>query len=422
MATTAPVTVLIYDQSSASASLDRLKDIKGQPTRTCETRGTVFVSFDFTLQELFRSKNRAITKKLRDVVDASELQALAVHHSKPGVPGYVMEMTAKGHFNDSPVTLMAGCSDMTRASFDVVRKLSPDAQLPADLVKKIDSDELLLTTLCPPLREFAEGGPLSRAIEHARREHGVHLYVSSEDGSIMAQNPKAAYIIDECIGVTKESLENSFIKDAHKPVIHTSGRSLISGIVRSCPSSRVRLVWKDVEPFDVSREVFFCIPGNVANWAIHFLKQRKSIVSKLCTTVGDIDFTIQASPMHGNWVFDDETSEYVNRDNGRRCSATTPFRFHAKLHLVVRYGSSPRGSCALARDPEFYPMPVWPQSGIVNGKPRDDKVKPYPGALYTSVMERVEASGEPMDRKRRAATESCLGEAASSTSVADDDQ
>lgn len=400
-----PVIVTLYSPKSAPTSADRLKDIVKRPPITLEKRGKINVRIAFTLNELL-SSDKIIQTRLADaVVDSQQLKELAPEFD-PRMPGYFIEARGTGYSNDSPITLLAGLPDVTRASFSATKELSEDGAMPDSILAKLESSDPLLTMLCTPTVDFPEGGALAQAMRVAKQKYGMHLYSKTEDGGIMSQNPKALIIIDESIGTTKESIVNTYVKDTAGRGIHTPSTSLISAIVRTYPPSAIRLVWNDQGgrvPFDASAEVMFFIPEAVANHVIEYIARRKKIVSALFMALNDTVVAVQASPMHGDWQYDAESNEYENRDTGKRYSADTQYEFCMELEVVMRYHIKNKKSCAITNEHQFYPMPVWPKSGIVNGKPSSADVKPYPGTLYDSVKEKLGEVSDQIEENRRTA-------------------
>lgn len=429
--TLSPVIVTIYSESKASRACEKLKTIAKRPVRTLDKTGTFDVEFRFTLKDLF-AESKDVSRLLKEpasvvVVDQDRLKALAPK-GRVDVPGYVTALRCVGRYNNSPVSLLFGAPDITRASFVIVERLSEGKSLPESVAKKLASADAMLTTLCPPVTDFPADSALAQAVHLARTRDGVVLYPSTEDGGIMTQNPKAMVIIDECAGVSERALKNTYVVAGSKNEnIQTSGKSLLSAVVRCYPPSKLRLVWDDEggkTPFSVDNDVMFSIPAKVANYAIKDISRRKQIVSSLRMPIKDVQFAIQASSMHGDWVYERDTDTYCNRDNGRRYDASTEFVFCARIAISMRYNEPFEEECAVARDAQFYPLPVWPSSGLLNGTPRPG-VTPYPSTLYEQVAEGLEAvAGEP-GRKRRAAMLACTEEqnsgAASSSSLADDD-
>ncbi len=429
-----PVIVSIYSQTKASQVCDRLKTITKTPVRTLDKSGTVDVEFRFTMKELFLDASGA-TRPIKEpasvaVPDEAKLRTLAPR-GRIEVPGYVTEMRCVGRYNDSPVTLLFGAPDVTRASFVITEKLSGGKSLPESVAKKLASSDPMLTTLCPPTNEFRPDGAIAQAVAIARSRDGVVLYPPTEDGGIMSQNPKAMLIIDECAGVSERALKNTYVVTGSKnDTIQTPGTSLISAIVRCYPSDKLKLVWDDQGgrlPFKVDEDVMFSIPAKVANFTVHEIAKRKQLVSTLYMPIKDVNFAVQASTMHGDWVYEPDTDTYLNRDNDRRVDASTEFTFCARVAISMRYTEPYAAECAVARDHQFYPMPVWPSSGLHNGKPRPG-VEPYPSTLYEQVAAAIDEAVGEHGRKRRAAIRACTegqeddeGSAAASSSTVDDD-
>lgn len=427
MKKSSPVPIIIYNADAAPPSVALLKKIGEKPTVVMNKSGTIDVEFKFALKDILEGHRMIKLKTGSVVVDPEQLRALAPN-GNTSLRGYVTELRCVGRYNDSPVTLIFGAPDVTRASFNVVKELSEESKLPDIIRKKMESDDPMLTTLCPPAASFPEGSRLAEAVSISRERDGVLLFVESNDG-IMSQNPKAMLIIDECASATKQSIENTFVRDTHQKAVHTPGNSLLSAIVRCYPSSKVRLVWDDQKkaPFDVSNDVMFFIPAGVANHAIAEISRRKEVVKQLLMAVENIAFAIQVSPMHGSWEYDITTDTYVNRDDDSRYDATAEFSMRARIALTMRYTLPKADRCALAQDSQFYPMPVWPKSGLHNNEPRPG-VKPFPGTLYDQVAERLESIAGEQGRKRRAAiqqaveegNESSSSQAASSVAVDDE--
>lgn len=424
-----PVVVTLYSTKSAPSSATRLLDISKYPPITLEKRGKINLRATFTLKDLLPS-DRLLHFRLADVaVDAKQLESLAPD-GNVRMPGYFIEARGSGYSNESPVTLLAGLPDVTRASFAVTKELSEDGTMPDSILEKLDSSDPMLTMMCGPTVDFPEGSALAQAMKLAKQKYGMHLHSKTEDGGIMSQNPKALIIIDESIGATKESITNTYVKDAASRGIHTPSTSLISAIARTYPPSAIRLVWNDQggrAAFDTNSEVMFFIPEGVANHVIEYIARRKKVVSALRMTLGNTVMAIKASPMHGNWLYDEERNEYENRDTGKRYDADARYEFCMELEVVMRYHIPKKDACAISNEHQFYPMPVWPKSGIVNGKPSSADVKPYPGTLHESVKEKLAEVSEQIEEKRRetmlkrANREAPIETSEAASSVADDD-
>jgi len=86
-----------------------------------------------------------------------------------------------------------------------------------------------------------------------------------------------------------------------------------------------------------------------------------------------------------------------------RYNADTSYELCVQLSIVMKYHMPPRGTCAIASEHQFYPMPVWPKSGIVNGMPKNEDVHPYPGTLHDSVKEKLAKKTEEINHARQEA-------------------
>lgn len=399
-----PVQVLIYGPGESPVKdVKEILSISSRPSVTIEKRGKVNVRALFSLSDLLKS-NKKLEFTLGDaVVDAQQLKDL-VPNGNMRMSGYVVEARGTGHSNTSPLTLMAGLPDITRASFTVTKELSEEAAMPQDILDKLNSEDPFLTMLCSPTVDFPPGSALAHAMQIAREKYGMHLYAKCEDGGIMSQNPKALVIIDETIGATETTIKNTYFKDVAGRGIHTPSTSLISNIVRTYPPSAIRLVWNDQGgrvDFDSQQPTMFFIPHQVADHVIEYIMRRKKVISGLRSNVSNIRVVVQASPMHGDWHFDEERNEFENRDTGKVYNADERFEFCVELDLAILYHMPKPDSCALAHEHQFYPMPVWPRSGIVNGKPSSDKIQPYPGTLFDSVKEKLAAVSEKIEKEKR---------------------
>ena len=434
-----PVVVGIYKQDRAPPSCAHLKTISSRPPVTLNKHGKVAVRIKFTLKQLLMNQKDDFTVlqfRLRDVaIDQKELENLTPR-GNINTPGYVVEMNGTGHSNDSPVTVLYGFPGLTRTSFSILKELSDKSPLPADIEARLESNAPLLTMMCSPSYDFHGDGFINRAMRLARERYGMHFYANTEDGSILSQNPKAMIIIDECIGVNKTSLENTFYKDSSDPkrrVIHTPGDSLISSVVRTYPPSAIRLVWDDQKgsaPFEVTNDVMFRIPESVGNHVVNYILRRAKIVSGLYVTLADTTLAIQASSMHGTWEYDEHTNVYTNKDTGCTYNADDEYEFVAQVNVSMRYVLPSESACAITTlgVSHFYPMPVWASSDIVNGKVRNSDAKPLLNLLHDSVAEKLSDAIDNPEGSRRKRTEAVLhasktGEptvAASSRPVEDD--
>lgn len=434
-----PVVVGIYKQSRAPPSCERLKTIGSHPPLTLNKHGKVAVRAKFTLKQLLMGGSdepNMIQLRLGDIViDQKQLEDLTPRGNL-NAQGYVIEMNGTGHGNDSPAALLCGFPEITRTSFKILKELSDKSVLPEGVDARLESNTPLLTMMCPPTCGFDEDSALDRAMRLAHRRYGMHLYANVEDGGILSQNPKAMIIIDECVGVNKSSIENTFVKDSSDPkrrFIHTPGNSLISSVVRTYPPSAIRLVWDDQKrnvPFEVTDDVMFRIPESVANHAVNQILRRIKIVSKLYVALADLMFAFQMSPMHGTWVHNENTNSYTNTDTGNTYNADHEYEFCAEVNVSMRYVLPSESACAITTlgVAHFYPMPVWASSDIVNGKVRNPDAKPLLNLLHDSVSERLAEVGEPTEGSRRKRTEAMVRDlndaesaVAASSRPADDD-
>lgn len=397
-----------------------LPKISDRGVRILDKSGTMDIEFRFTAKQMLEGSRTIKARAHSLIVDRQALRDLAPN-GNPETPGYVTELSCKGVYNDSPITVLLGAPAATRASFEIVRQLSEESRLPESILKKLASDDLMLTTLCAPSCEFPPGSCLREAVEITRERDGVISFTTCEEG-IMSQNPKAMLIIDECAGATEKTLQNTYVPDKAKGAIHTPSTSLLSAIVRCYPSAKVTLAWDDVNDaeFDVAKDALFFIPARIANDAISEIMRRKDIVKPLRMAVNDVEFAIQTSTMHGNWQYEGDTDSYFNTDNGRRVDAVQEFTVRARIAISVRYVNIKVDSCALARDHQFYPMPVWPKSKIGPDNLPRKGAKHYPNSFHEQVAARTEELLGEHGRKRRAAMLRVQSEAASS-SVADDE-
>lgn len=430
-----PSVVSIYDAKQAPAAASYLNDIQDRPPVTMDKQGSLNLRLRFTLKDLLSEKRLLSAPLVELAIDRSQLEAL-VPNGNTRSRGYAIEIRGTGHSNNSPVTLLAGLPDITRASFMATKELSEEGQMPDSILAKLESSDPLLSMLCSPTEDFPADSNIARALQHAKAKYGMHLYSKTEDGGMMSQNPKALLIIDETIGATQDSIKNTYFKDAGSRGIHTPGTSLISSIIRTYPPSVARLVWNDQGgrvPFEVTSDTMFFIPKDLADHVIAYIARRKKIVEGLRVCLEETKFAVCASPMHGDWHYDEERNEYENRDTGKVYAADTLYEFCVQLTISMRYHLPRRDACAVVGDHQFYPMPVWPKSGIVNGMPKNEDVKPYPGTLHESVKERLQVVSDKISSDRREAMLKRLNredvststkESASSgaaSSVADDD-
>jgi hypothetical protein len=407
-----PVVVGIYKRERAPASCAHLKTIGSRPPKILNKHGKVAIRVKFTLKQLISDKKKtgaAIQLRLRDIaVDQKQLEDLTPR-GKLHAPGYVIEMNGTGRGNDSPMTVLYGFPKITRASFKILKELSPKSTLPPNVEAELEADATMLTMLCPPTYDFPQDNPLEAAMRRARERYSMHLYANINDGGILSQNPKAMIIINECMGVNKSSIENTFYKDSSDPkrrFIHTPGESLISSVVRTYPPSAIRLVWDDQKgaaPFEVTNDVMFRIPESVANHVVNDILKRAKIVSGLYVALADLMVVMQVSPMHGEWVYDEHTNSCTNNNTGKTYDADQEYEFCAEISVSMRYVLPSDSACAITTlgVAHYYPMPVWASSDIVNGKVRSPDAKPLSNLLHESVAEGLaECIAEGSRRKR----------------------